>query len=483
MSVASFAQLKAEITSKQAADFIWSPLTKLESNTLNNSHLAESGDPDALLALAVLASGDTRSYEEFVRIKSKIDQFVIRLKPRISQQKNSWRKGFELHSAMHDEFFLPNETYFELEGYSANQSQISGIFKDKTYNCISSSLLFLILARYFDLQVEGVLLPTHSYIQLTTPEGQVIEIETTSKTGFGVRHNRAFYESSDRQKWFRVRSLIPTTHEDYLNREVVSGYQLIIDNMNHQHTARDKMSRGDRYRLQEIRGWLLPDDSEAQLYRFYALNNELIQLKKDKQFLQAKALIKLAETLVDSYRQKLKSDQVTPLISGSEINLDGRVFPIIAFMFSSKAGIAFAEGDYQKAIDNFKEALLWIGDPAQADKIIRNTIIARLNQGNKFSRKKDYLSALKLYQQAYSSFNSHLAVGEITAEDKELASKINYNIGTAYWNMTIPYLKKGDSYSAYELLDQCLTQYPQLQKCQQGIDKICRTYSLPVCSN
>ncbi len=56
---------------------------------------------------------------------------------------------------------------------------------------------------------------------------------------------------------------------------------LIIDNMNHQHVAKNKMDRVDRYRLQEVRGWLLPDNTEAQLFRWYVINNELIRLHQD----------------------------------------------------------------------------------------------------------------------------------------------------------------------------------------------------------
>lgn len=418
-------QKQGVFASKEISDSIWSPLTELEINTLSNAHLAKSGDPDALLALAIMASGDTRSYKEFTRIKSKILHFAAQLKPRLSAEKNIWRKGFELHSAMHDEFFLANLPGSDLQGYRASQSQFSQIFRNKTYNCISSSLLFLILARYFDLQVEGVVLPSHSFVQLTTPQGQVIEIETTSKTGYGIRHNQAYYESSEQQNtaqhWFQVRNLIPTTYEDYLNREIVSTYQLIADNMNHQHTAPEQLSQSDRYRLQEVRGWLLPNDPQAQLFRLYVINNELIRLQKEQQNQQIKKLLKVAEYLIAHYWQKLPS----PFLD-SKRSLDKHVYPIIAFIYSSKANIAFEEEDYKGAVNNYNEALRWITEQTQAAQIVRN-------------------------------------------------------IGSAYWNMAVPYLNKGDSYSAHELLKQCLSKYPHIEKCRQGIDEICQSYSLADC--
>lgn len=465
LSVTALAREQIVHSSKEISNAIWSPLTEIEINTLSNAELAKNGDPDALLALAILASGDTRTRAGFDQIRNKIQQFVERLKPALAQEKNLWLKGFQLHSAMHDEFFAANSAKGELKGYRANQSQFTRIFRNKTYNCISSSLLYLILARYFTLPVEGVVLPSHSFVQLSTPEGKVIEIETTSKTGYGIRHNQAYYKNSA-QHWSQIRNLYPATYEDYLKRKIVSAYQLIADNMNHQHTAENLLPQADRFRLQEIRGWLLPEDAQAQLFRLYVFNNELIQLKEQRRYEAARKLIKAAEHLIEHYSQALESGKT----------LDKRVYSIITFLYSSRANIAFAEEDYAAAVGSFIKALHWVRDQAQAAQIERNISVAYLNQGNAFFSKKDYPSAISFYEQAYSAFSS-----QEENTDTELRQKIKHNIGSAYWNMAVPYLNAGNSYAAHELLNQCRIKHPEVKKCLQGINDICQSYSLPGC--
>ena len=48
-------------------DQFWSPLTEVEIAALKKAPMAKSGDPEALLELAILASGDARSNESVSR--------------------------------------------------------------------------------------------------------------------------------------------------------------------------------------------------------------------------------------------------------------------------------------------------------------------------------------------------------------------------------------------------------------------------------
>ena len=469
-------------STEKLKDVFWSPLTEFELSTLSKVHLAQSADPDALLALAIMASGNIRTTREFNQIKSRIYQVIDRVKPLISQQKNTWRKAFELHNAMHDEFFLANAPHTELQGYKSDQSQLSRVFSDKTYNCTSSALLYLILARYFGLAVEAVILPSHVFVQLTLPTGQKLDIETTSKTGFGLRHDKAYYENNNNllensEHWFRVRNLIPATYHDYVNRQVDSVYRLIADNMNHQHLAAERMAKVDRYRLQEVRSWLLPDDPQALLYRFYVFNNGLINLLQQKNNQQAIQLIAKAEILIQQYSKQMTAGSLLPTKKQQQ-----QIDSIITFIFTSKAGIAFSEDDYSAAIDHFTNALRWVREPEKSRKIMRNMVIAHVNQGNLFSRQKDYKLAINWYAKATAILSEIAAVNNAVAvQDKQLKQDLENNIGSAYWNMAVPYLNRGDSYTAHEILGQCSRQFPSIEKCQQGLEKICRTYALPVC--
>jgi hypothetical protein len=135
---------------------------------------AAAGDPDALLAPAIFASGDKRAPEEYAAIRARVAAFTEKLKPELAAEKNPWQRGFKLHKAMHAAFFPPSrEEESRPSGYVWEQSRFTGIFADGKYNCISSAILYLLLAREFGFNAQGVMLPSHAFVQLRLPDGKI----------------------------------------------------------------------------------------------------------------------------------------------------------------------------------------------------------------------------------------------------------------------------------------------------------------------
>jgi hypothetical protein len=87
----------------------WSALTAPELRALQDREKAAAGDPDALLALAIFASGDRRTPEEYAAIRARVAAFTEKMKPELAAEKNPWQKGFKLHKAMHAAFFPPSQ--------------------------------------------------------------------------------------------------------------------------------------------------------------------------------------------------------------------------------------------------------------------------------------------------------------------------------------------------------------------------------------
>jgi hypothetical protein len=80
--------------------------------------------------------------------------------------------------------------------YDAAQSRYSAIFTEGRYNCISSTVLYIVLAKCFGLKVSGVAMPSHTFVQLETQQSPV-EVENTSMhSGFDLVHYRAFYSTT-----------------------------------------------------------------------------------------------------------------------------------------------------------------------------------------------------------------------------------------------------------------------------------------------
>ena len=74
-------------------------------------------------------------------------------------------------------------------------------------------MLYMILARYFNMNVKGVLLHTHAFVQIESQKGKIIEVETTSANGYSRMHNKKFYKNQA-GKWFKFRGLRSSTYNE-----------------------------------------------------------------------------------------------------------------------------------------------------------------------------------------------------------------------------------------------------------------------------
>ena len=289
---------------------LWTPLTEFELATLRDVSLAQAGDADALLAVYILAAGNHRDQDYYDTIKQQLDYWLNTQHKPLKRRRDIAVKARLLHDAMHRDFFLNDKQGDTLIGYNADQSQLPAVFTSKTFNCISSSLLYLVLARKLELPVAGVLLPSHAFVQLQTDDpNQPIEIETTSIYGFDTEHDEEFYQHAD-LTWFEERDLEPTTYDDYLQREIISAYELGLHNMWSQHTRPELMAYQDRMRLAEIRGYLQPNDPDAQKNRINFYLQELSYLNKQQDPASAARLANLIENYVNDLTQIVNQDEV-----------------------------------------------------------------------------------------------------------------------------------------------------------------------------
>jgi hypothetical protein len=255
----------------------WWPLTGAEAAALKGAGRARKGDPEALLSLAIFASGNRRDAADYARYQERVRRFVAEVRPGIERARDAWHRGDELHRAMHRAFF-PHEKE-ELGGYRLDQGRLTGIFDDGHYNCMSSTLLYLVLAREFDLKVQGALMPAHAFVELDAG-GKLVAVETTSSTGFDQVHDARFYRVQA-AGWSSKLGPRPATLEDYEKRTVMAPYLLVAKSMLDEHTVA-KLDPVDVHRLREAKGFVAPDDEEALRGRLIDYNNEAIELREQK---------------------------------------------------------------------------------------------------------------------------------------------------------------------------------------------------------
>ncbi|MDZ7923073.1 MAG: hypothetical protein U5M23_03250 [Marinagarivorans sp.] len=272
---------------------IWSPLSSFEEQTLSERFDAQEGDPDALLALFLMASGHYQQ-QDFGLAQKAINNFTQALERQSIHKVKPKEQGRIINSAMHSAFFAEPQniteqnndgsataTYAPSGRYKAEQSALAGIFIHRDFNCISSSLLYAVLIRKMGLKGLGVTLPSHAFIELNLAGGDNIDVETTSPQGYDQAHDIAFYHQ-DNNDWATARGLTPVTYTDYLHRERIPLWQLGTRNMLHQHTHPGKMSELDRGRLAELSAFLDPSYETAQVNRMSYYTQE-VQLMLQQQ--------------------------------------------------------------------------------------------------------------------------------------------------------------------------------------------------------
>ncbi|MGH9858011.1 MAG: hypothetical protein ACRD4B_09225, partial [Acidobacteriota bacterium] len=104
--------------------------------------------------------------------------------------------------------------------YDSSQSAIHTLWKKGKFNCLSSTVFYLLCARSLGLKVEPVSAPNHIFCRLKNG-GTWIDVETTTKYGFHPGTRNEFFDKFGR---FTGATSIPPAN--YRGREVISDRQL-----------------------------------------------------------------------------------------------------------------------------------------------------------------------------------------------------------------------------------------------------------------
>jgi len=421
----------------------WWPLTPPEAAALRGLDAAKRGDAHALLRLAILASGDSstdssgnhRDAARYADIERRVDQFLVEVRPTIEAAPDDWHRGYALHRAMHRTFFGGERT--ELGSYDFNQARLTGIFTSGHYNCLSSAVLFTVLARAFDLPVRAVVVPTHVFVELGPPGGKIIEVETTSETGFDLVHDARFFQESA-AGWSSNRGLRPVTFDEYEHRTIIEPYGLMALAMRDARAGDDDV---DRERLRELAGFVDGDDVDAQRERMETYGNESVALYN----------LKAWRTLVRLY------DVIGPVLAtvGARSH-DAKTLELVAWAHASDADALVIVGRPDEALTLMTDGLAHL-DPTWPDAgKLRNNYLVVLNDrlSDEISR-KDYGGAMKLFADHRDACRG----------DKVCAT----NAAIIYENASIDAQNTGDWQAARQALQQCAAELPDDAGCRDAL--------------
>jgi hypothetical protein len=463
---------------------IWSRLTPFEILTLDDADLARAGDGDALLALYLVAAGDMRDETGYRHHRGVIDDWLRDAATAGDEQS----LGRLLLTGMHRRFLGPELSAEAVpRNYNADQSRLSRVLESGEFNCISSAMLYIVIARKAGLDVQGVILPSHAFVQLTTAEGKTLDIETTSPAGFGQPHDEAFYATASDQ-FLADRELPAPTWEDYRNREIVDPFALALFNMSNQHTAEERMAYADRMRLAEVRSQLLPQDVGAQksrlayYYREFAhlneagdyatairlfdqvggwLEDQLYQHPGDTELLALVTAVqaRAAEALVARDREQEGLELAKLLLHTRDLRIQSFSVENQLFSIISQYAVTRAEAeDYPGA----REAFSSVESQCLQNKLC-NSGLAHVysSWAMHYVESRDWQSTVHVYREYLQLDNSSALSGHFTS-----------NLERAYLNWSARVEWEGDWQTALALLDRCATELDGAAACSDARRKL-----------
>lgn len=422
----------------------WSPLTDWEVRIIKSIPAARRGDPDALLDLALVASGDVRNAAQASLYKKKVFDFLKKNRNRVNKISNHREKARKIFILMHKEL-IKNQN--PLENYKESQSKLSTLLKTGEYNCISSAILYIILSRYFNLNAHGVRMPNHAFAQITLPNGEIFEVETTNIKSFGLAHDRKFY--TDRASvWEKLRGLESTSYEDYKKREILTPLLLIQDNMNNQHTNPELMDSASRNRLLEIRAYITKNSEKTTISLLNMFINEHNYLREKKDIDSLLKFHKFTEKTVQEIEKKWK------------YNL--KIINLIAWNYNNR-GIAYSDANMWTDALRIASKMSQLALKPIKDRksLIKNTIYIYMSQGSHHFKRKQWSKAISKY-----SYGLSLPIDEPSRES------LIKNIEASYHNWSLIYQRKRNWRNAAEILNYCTKKFPAASGCREQLRRI-----------
>ena len=243
-------------------------LSKLEQQMISTTPPYSYTD---YVTFALLASGLTG--DQLDGPKQKIDQLIGQLTNELELRQvseNVVSRSNHILQLLHT---------FVFEKYDPAQNRINGILNQKTFNCVSSAVLYAVACRKFDIHITGVVTADHSLAQLKLSETAKFDIETTISSGFDPSSKTGILDQFGQLTGFAY-----VSSKNYRQRKEVGDRQmlaLIFSNRYDQLTKEGKLKEAT---AALYRAYLLAGDLPFTVNTWEnAVNNYVVALEKEKQ--------------------------------------------------------------------------------------------------------------------------------------------------------------------------------------------------------
>jgi len=207
-----------------------------------------------------------------------------------------------------------------LRRYDFHQVRIDTLLDDGTYNCVSSAVLYLILARSVGLSVGGVRTTDHAFCVVQVG-AKTVDVETTNPYGYDPGSRKEFTDSFGKVTGF---AYVPPTN--YRDRTPV-GERGLLALVLHDRVS-FAIERGDHAAALEpaVTGWTLAGDVLAREALVTTVSNNAVLLGQSRRYDEAVTLLEETERAFGAdadlvlRRQEMLHNQVGSLVEAGDLD-------------------------------------------------------------------------------------------------------------------------------------------------------------------
>jgi len=298
-----------------------------------------------------------------------------------------------------------------LRRYDFRQVRIDTLLDDGTYNCVSSAVLYLVLARAVGLGVGGVRTTDHAFctVQVGT---KTVDVETTNPYGYDPGSRKEFTDSFGKVTGF---AYVPPT--SYRDRTPI-GERGLLALILHDRVS-FAIERGDHGAALEpaVTGWTLAGDGLAHDALVTTVSNNAVLLGQSRRFDEAVSLLEQAGRAFGAdaelvlRRQELLHNQVVYFVEAGDLDRaesflsdpsrsplfdPGDLLELQVWLIHVRADRSARKTDYPAAAATIAEGIAKlgaVGDLLIAYEVYTHNAFAQLYNARRFAEAETLLEA------------------------------------------------------------------------------------------
>lgn len=383
-----------------------------------------------ILLFSILFEGEDLSGEEFEVFQEYYNDLLGKV--RKGRTENELENAELIMKVMYDNV---------LSNYSRRQTKLSVMFKTGNYNCVSSSLLFLALAKDCGLDARIQETSVHAFITVYTKDGQKFDVETTNPAGVNPGEKKMISQNSSGSKKYTI---VPKTY--YSNRVEISDRKAVTlpaKNICAELSDRNEFEKGiplaaSVYEFVTKEKAAVRKDYDAICANFAAYANQNRQYE---------AALKLLRAVMGHYG---KSDLLVRNYNDIAYNAVAESCNINDFKNARNLLVSY---NYYLTEKTTQEIIDMIFESEKLEEI------QDLMHQNKF------LEAAKLADEALLRQSQN-------QQFKKAKSNSLYNHGVTVHNQVVPLLNNKEYKEALQILENALKDNPENQMIREDIKKI-----------